>query len=306
MTSPPGAGSLPRFPTIQSNCVRVIFRPSPGNGSGANSGLSLLWYPDNIDILTKFGRRIRPNPASDTAPVQPTVSAVRSHSLPSMTRKSSRQRFSVLIVEDHTTFQEILAIAIEQFPDFTVIGRADNGRQGSRLIAELRPDVVVLDLVLPDIGGLEVLREAAKRGDRPRFLAFTGDDAPYLVSEALSLGVEGYVEKTVSLDEFMQALRNVAEGRNHYSPAAQRIMRKTMSANGTATAASELTDQEKVVLRLVAEGLSSKEIARKLGLSRFTVENHRSNIRRKTGLSSVPKLVIYAMRRGIIEVPLRA
>jgi DNA-binding NarL/FixJ family response regulator len=290
MTSPPGAGSLPRFPTIQSNCVRVIFRPSPGNGSGANSGLSLLWYPDNIDILTKFGRRIRPNPASDTAPVQPTVSAVRSHSLPSMTRKSSRQRFSVLIVEDHTTFQEILAIAIEQFPDFTVIGRADNGRQGSRLIAELRPDVVVLDLVLPDIGGL----------------AFTGDDAPYLVSEALSLGVEGYVEKTVSLDEFMQALRNVAEGRNHYSPAAQRIMRKTMSANGTATAASELTDQEKVVLRLVAEGLSSKEIARKLGLSRFTVENHRSNIRRKTGLSSVPKLVIYAMRRGIIEVPLRA
>jgi DNA-binding CsgD family transcriptional regulator len=83
-------------------------------------------------------------------------------------------------------------------------------------------------------------------------------------------------------------------------------MRKTMSANGTATAASELTDQEKVVLRLVAEGLSSKEIARKLGLSRFTVENHRSNIRRKTGLSSVPKLVIYAMRRGIIEVPLRA
>ncbi len=223
-----------------------------------------------------------------------------------MTRKSSRQRFSVLIIEDHTTFQEILSIAIEQFPEFTVVGRADNGRQGSRLIAELRPDVVVLDLVLPDIGGLEVLRESTKRGDRPRFLAFTGDDAPYLVSEALSLGVEGYVEKTVSLDEFMQALRNVAAGKTHYSPAAQRIMRKAMSANGTVAVASELTDQEKVVLRLVAEGLSSKEIARKLGLSRFTVENHRSNIRRKTGLSSVPKLVIYAMRRGIIEVPLRA
>lgn len=209
-----------------------------------------------------------------------------------------------MIVEDQTAIRQLLTSFVAAMPEFTVVGQAGDVDEALRVAQASRPRVVVLDWMLLSGLGLEFLRSV--RIDPPPYvLVFSANTTDLAVREALAAGATGYIEKTANFSDFTAALRAVAQGKAWLGPAVTRALqrRASIETDRPEPSSTTLSPRERDVLRFLAEGLSSKEIARRLSLSVRTVENHRASIVRRTGLHSVAQLTLHAVRLGLVEVP---
>ena len=214
-------------------------------------------------------------------------------------------KIRVLLVDDHTLLRDGLSALLELAPDIEVIGEAGNGREALEKVRELSPDVVLMDIEMPVMDGLEAARRmrAQRLGTKVLILS-QFDDASHVV-EAVEAGVQGFVDKTAASAEVAASIRSVYRGDSYLSPAAARQLvgeyQRTDHSKGQ-DEYDQLTSREKDVLKLVVEGNTSQQIADMLVLSRKTVEGHRTNLMAKLGIHDRVELVKYAVRKGIIKV----
>ncbi len=209
----------------------------------------------------------------------------------------------VLIADDHAIVREGVRRLLEQEGDISVCAEASDGREVLEQISFHKPDLAIMDITMPRLGGLEAL--ARIRGDHPDVkvvLLSVHADAPF-VQSAVTLGADGYVLKGSRVGEVVSAVRAVLKGGSYFSPiVAKEIVQQLRSPDrGHSEPFSVLSGREREVLQLIAEGLSAKEIAVDLGISPKTVEAHRTSVMRKLGARKATELVRYALRHGLIE-----
>lgn len=212
---------------------------------------------------------------------------------------------SIILAEDHKLFRNGLRQLLEQEPDFRIVGEADNGLEAQRLVTELRPDLLILDLSMPGGNGLEAIARVRKLCPHTRILVISMHDSAMHVRSAFREGAHGYLLKTADSAEFFFAVQALAEGRQYVSSElTERMVAWSLSPEtaGTASPEEALTLREREVLKLVAEGLSNKEIADRLHIAEKTVVTHRGNFMRKLDLHNVQEVTMYAIRNGILPV----
>lgn len=211
-------------------------------------------------------------------------------------------KIAVMVVEDQTAIRQMLVAFVRNMPGFTVVAEAGSVADALRAADETAPDVVVLDWMLAEGIGLDFLRQV-RCDPPPQVLVFSANTTELAVREALGAGARGYIEKMASFSDFTAALTAVAAGETYIGPAIMQTMRRIIASPERISSSMDLSVRERDVLRFLAEGLSSKEIAERLGLSSRTVENHRASISRRTGLRSVAQLTLYAVRLGLVPIP---
>lgn len=209
---------------------------------------------------------------------------------------------TVMVVDDHMSVVEMVGHYIQELPGFNVAGRASSIEAARDEAMRSKPDIIVLDLVLDQgVSGLRLIDDLAKICPKVRYLVFSGNLSVNSVRQALSAGVTGIVDKGAPLFELRKALESAAMDKPYYSPAASAFVRQVVMERRHPGAGSvELTPRERSVLGMLAEGMSSKEIAKRLGLSAHTIVNHRTNLMRKTGLHRVAQLARLAAELGLV------
>lgn len=202
------------------------------------------------------------------------------------------------LAEDQRLVRELLAGVLAREADFEIVAEAGTGREAIALAQSTRPDIVVLDISLPDLDGMEVARTLRKAQPKLAILALSIHEEPYFVQEMLRAGADGYVVKSAALGELVQAIRTVSQGSMYLSPVITRqaVGRSPAFLSG---AAARLSAREREVLILIANGKTSAEIAARLAISAGTVEAHRRNIMTKLGLHTIAELTKYAVREGL-------
>lgn len=216
-------------------------------------------------------------------------------------------RISVLIVEDHTMVREGLRMMLEHEPDLEVVGEAKNGREAVAMAMELRPNVVLMDIAMAGLNGLEATRQLVKALPATRIIVLTahGDDA--YVKSAVESGASGFLLKQDSTHDVCRAVREVQQGGIYYSSTiARRFVRINPASRNNNSGKMErkgpqLTSREMEVLQLIAEGKANKETAVELGISIKTVEKHRGNLMEKLDIHDTAGLTRHAIATGIIE-----
>ena len=208
-------------------------------------------------------------------------------------------KLRLVLADDHRMLREALAEMLAKEPEIEVAGQAGSGREALELVETLRPDVLVLDIGLPDMSGIEVAKRL--RFSKTRVLMLSAYADKRFVREALKAGAAGYVSKGAAGDELANAVRAVARGDSYLSPeVAGPLVRELQEPErGSPPPSSVLAPREREVLKLIAEGARSADIAAKLGITVSTVEAHRRNINRKLGLHTVAELTKYALREGL-------
>ena len=212
---------------------------------------------------------------------------------------------SIVLADDHHVVRYGLRLLLELEPDFTIAGEAADGLTAVQMVERLRPDVLVVDLMMPGLGGLEVARQVSQRSPRTRVAILSIHANEAYVLEALRNGAAAYVLKDASPDEFVQAVREVAAGRRYLSaPFSERAIEAYVAKakSGALDVYETLTTREREVLHLVAEGHTAPQIASLLFISPRTVEVHRANMMHKLDLHSRGDLIRYALRRGILPL----
>jgi DNA-binding NarL/FixJ family response regulator len=208
-------------------------------------------------------------------------------------------KLRLVLADDHRMLREALAEMLAKEPELEVAGEAGSGREALEQVEALRPDVLVLDIGLPDMSGIEVAKRL--RFSKTRVLMLSAYADKRFVREALKAGAAGYVSKGAAGDELANAVRAVARGDSYLSPeVAGPLVRELQEPErGSPPPSSVLAPREREVLKLIAEGARSADIAAKLGITISTVEAHRRNINRKLGLHTVAELTKYALREGL-------
>jgi DNA-binding NarL/FixJ family response regulator len=213
-------------------------------------------------------------------------------------------RIRVLIVDDHAVLREGVRALLQLQPDLEVVGEAADGKSALAEVERLDPDVVLMDIAMPGLGGIEAALEMKKLGRRARILILSQYEDREYVRRLLKAGVAGYVLKKSAGAELPGAIRAVHRGGLVLDPEVARTAMEESGVAGTGTVDpyDALTDREKQVLKLVAEGLSSKEVADVLGISVKTAMTHREHVMEKLGVHNRTELVRFAIRRGVIRV----
>jgi len=211
----------------------------------------------------------------------------------------------VILADDHAVMRHGLRLILEQQEGFEVLGEARDGREAVSLAQALHPDVAVLDITMPNLNGIEAARQITdKQPDVAVVVLSMHADESYVL-RALKAGARGYLLKESPEADFVSAIRTVSDGKAFFSPAVSRLLVedyvRQLQDKDIEDSYELLTPREREVLQLVAEGKSNKEIANLLNLSLYTVETHRSNILGKLNLHSVPELILYAVRKGVIS-----
>jgi DNA-binding NarL/FixJ family response regulator len=215
-----------------------------------------------------------------------------------------KTRHRVVIAEDHTILREGLRALLSAESDLEVVGEADDGRQAIRRVEELGPDLILTDLSMPKMNGVEAIREIKKRAPETKVLALTVHKAEEFILEVLQAGADGYVLKDASSEELMMAIKSVLGGKRYLSPSVSQLVIEGYLEGRKSIASSSpwdtLTKRERQILKLIAEGHKNKEIADYLYISVKTVEKHRANLMKKLDLHSAAALTAYAMERGLV------
>jgi DNA-binding NarL/FixJ family response regulator len=207
----------------------------------------------------------------------------------------------ILLADDHEMLRRGLRAILTEQPGWEICGEAVDGRQAVELAQKLRPDVIVMDIAMPQLNGLEATRQIRRVLPRAEILVLTSDDSEALVREVLTAGARGYVLKNDVSRVLVQAVENLSRHRPYFtSKVAELLLQDFGREKGMAEPAEDpLTAREREVVQLVAEGRSTKEIAQTLHISAKTAENHRTNIMRKLKVNSATELVRYAIRNKI-------
>ena len=198
--------------------------------------------------------------------------------------------------------REALCEVLKKVPDIEVVGEAGDARDALKQAAELKPDVVVLDINLPDINGIEVAARLRDAGSRAKLVALSAFADKRFVTAMLRSGASAYVTKSAAGTELVRAIRAVAAGHGYFSPEIAGALASEVRDRPLAGEAQPVTRREREVLRLIAEGVRSPAIAEQLHVSVATIEVHRRNIMRKLGLRTVAELSKHAIREGIVSL----
>ncbi len=215
-------------------------------------------------------------------------------------------KIRVLICDDHTILREGIRLLLNAQPDMEVVGEAVNGREAVEQARTLKPDVILMDIAMPRLNGLEATRQIRRDYPRARVLVLTMYESDEYIAQMLEAGAAGYVLKKVAGSELVYAIRAVHQGEAFLYPSiTKRLVEdylRRVEAGQERVTFDGLTDREREVLQLIAEGYTSKEIADALNLSVRTVQNHRTHIMDKLGLHDRGDLIKYAIQKGIIEL----
>jgi DNA-binding NarL/FixJ family response regulator len=219
----------------------------------------------------------------------------------------TEQRVRVLVVDDHPIVRAMVRLACNERDGLVVAGEAGDGHGALRLATDLQPDVIVLDIILPGMNGLEVAQQLSLDESTARILILTATDDKSAVFEALRIGVSGYIEKTAAVDEIADAIEAVARGELVFSKELERQAQVQLGefarkARETARALARLTPRERQVLALLAEGLSTRQIAKRLGLSERTVESHIGNVYQKLDVRTRVQALYRAAGLGLVDL----
>ena len=215
------------------------------------------------------------------------------------------RKIRVLLADDHQLMRSGIRLMLERETDLSVVGEANDGREAVALAKSLRPDVVVMDIGMANLNGIEAAQQMT--GDSPEIavvmLSMHSDES--YVLRALKAGARGYLLKDSAEADLIKAVHAVAGGKSFFSPAVSKVLLddyvRKLRRSGTEDAYDLLTPREREVLQLIAEGKSNKDIANLLNLSVYTVESHRSNLMEKLNIRGLPELILYAVRKGIIS-----
>lgn len=211
----------------------------------------------------------------------------------------------ILVADDHGVVRKGLRLILERHDGLEVIGEAADGREAVRLAEQLRPDIVIMDVGMPQLNGIDATAQILHRDPRAGIIVLSmHSDEGYIV-RALSAGAKGYLLKDSAEEDLVQAVRIVAQGRPFFSPRITQTLLddyvRQLRQKGLQDSYDLLTDREKEVLQLIAEGKSNKEVATILDLSVYTVETHRTNLMQKLNLHNTAEIVLYAVRKKIIS-----
>jgi two-component system response regulator NreC len=213
-------------------------------------------------------------------------------------------KIRVLLADDHAVVRSGLRLIVDAQPDMAVTGEAENGLEAIEKAQELGPDVIVMDISMPNLGGLEAIRRI-KRDDREtHILVLTMHDSEQFFFQAIQAGASGYVTKSAPEWELVAAIRSVHQGECYLNPSVTKFLvndyLERLKRGDKRTPADLLTDREREIIHLVAAGHTNREIAEMLSISEHTVHNHRANLMEKLGVHNRLELLKYAMREGII------
>jgi DNA-binding NarL/FixJ family response regulator len=211
----------------------------------------------------------------------------------------------ILVADDHDVVRKGLRYLLSQISDVEVVGEAVDGRQATKLSDELGADMVIMDIGMPLLNGIDAAAQIVKRNPRVHVILLSMHSDEDYVLRALSAGVKGYLLKDTVEVDLIRALETVRKGRHFFSPAITEVMledyMRQLRDKGLQDSYNLLTEREKEVLQLIAEGKSNKEVATVLNLSPVTVETHRANLMQKLSLHSTAEIVLYAVRKKVVS-----
>jgi two-component system, NarL family, response regulator NreC len=211
----------------------------------------------------------------------------------------------ILLADDHTVMRAGLRLLLERQPDLVVVGEAEDGRQAVALADSHAPDVAVMDIGMPNLNGIEAARQIAAKHPQTSVVILSMHSDESYVMRALKAGARAYLMKDSAEADLIRAIRSVREGKSFFSPSVSKMLLedyvRQLQQRGEEDSYELLTTREREILQLLAEGKSNKDVANLLNVSIYTVETHRAHILQKLGLHTVPDLILYAVRKGIIH-----
>ncbi len=215
------------------------------------------------------------------------------------------KKIKILIADDHKITRQGLRSLLENEPDMEVAAEADEGRSAVRIACELKPDVVIMDVSMPDLNGMEATRQIVRKQPSIKIVALSMHSDNMFVTEMLKSGVSGYLLKDCAFEELSSAIRSVVDGKTYLSPAISGVIVNGYLNRLTNTQSADsqvLTDREREILQMISEGKTTKQIALKLHISIKTVETHRRKIMNKLNMFNVAELTKYAIRKGLTSL----
>jgi DNA-binding NarL/FixJ family response regulator len=215
------------------------------------------------------------------------------------------ENLRIVLAEDHTILREGLRALLSADPSFEIIGEAQNGREAVRCVEKLEPDLLLMDLSMPRMSGMDAIREIKKRYPEIKIIALTVHKTEEYLLTTLKAGADGYVLKDATHEELVMAIKSVMGGKSYLSPGvSEKVIEGYLDgreSNRTASPWETLSQREREVLKLIAEGFKNKEIAEDLCISLKTVEKHRANLMKKLDLHNAAGLTVYAVQKGLVN-----
>jgi two-component system, NarL family, response regulator NreC len=215
------------------------------------------------------------------------------------------KKLRILLADDHTVMRTGLRVLLERQPNLEVVGEAENGRDSIHLAASLRPDVVVMDVGMPVLNGIEATKTIVTEDPNIAVVILSMHADESYVMRALKAGARGYLLKDSAPADLLGAIQAVTQNKSFFSPKVSRILAedyvRVLRQKGAVDSYDLLTSREREILQLLAEGKANKEVAAALNISPYTVETHRSHILEKLNLHNPAELILYAVRKGIIS-----
>jgi DNA-binding NarL/FixJ family response regulator len=215
------------------------------------------------------------------------------------------QKVRIVIAEDHTILREGLKSLLSSNPDFEIIGEAEDGREAIRCVEKFKPDLILMDLSMPRINGLDAIKEIKKRFSETKILVLTVHKTEEYILASLKSGADGYILKDSTHAELVLAVKNVLSGKHYISPGiSEKVIEGYLEGKKTLKRKSSwetLTQREREILKLIAEGYKNKEIGDYLCISPKTVEKHRANLMEKLDLHNVQALTTFAIEKGLVS-----
>jgi DNA-binding NarL/FixJ family response regulator len=216
-----------------------------------------------------------------------------------------QKNIKIVLAEDHTILREGLKALLSSDPQFDIIGEASDGREAVRCVEKFGPDLILMDLSMPRMSGMEAIREIKRRYPETRIIALTVHKTDEYLHTTLQAGADGYVLKDATHAELVLAIKNVMKGKSYLSPGvSEKVIEGYLEGKENVMPDSPwetLSPREREVLKLIAEGYKNKEIAGDLCISLKTVEKHRANLMKKLDLHNAAALTVYAMQKGLVN-----